>query len=256
MLHRRSLKRFILISLALMGMSVSSANAVSINIDFGSFLGLPPSTYGAAAYGTTLVGESHWNQITAEETKGLVDLKGDPTGVNLLLKSPHLTIGHAGTHGEEDKFLLNDNFHNNGNKDEWSIEILGLDVGRYDIYYYAPQQAIIETGLFAINGVDIPESLAGGDRLEPTLERGVTWDVFNDVCIGLKECIGSLGLLLDFQPPSTVPGDYFGLSGLQLVQTSSAPIDPIPPVPVPAAVWLFGTALIGMIGFGKRRKAA
>lgn len=27
------------------------------------------------------------------------------------------------------------------------------------------------------------------------------------------------------------------------------------PVPVPAAVWLFGTALIGMFGFDKRRKA-
>ena len=30
----------------------------------------------------------------------------------------------------------------------------------------------------------------------------------------------------------------------------------IPPVPLPAAVWLFGTALIGLAGFGKRRKAA
>jgi hypothetical protein len=28
------------------------------------------------------------------------------------------------------------------------------------------------------------------------------------------------------------------------------------PVPLPAAVWLFGTALIGMFGFGRRRKAA
>ncbi len=28
------------------------------------------------------------------------------------------------------------------------------------------------------------------------------------------------------------------------------------PVPVPAAVWLFGTALIGLVGFGKRRKTA
>ena len=27
-------------------------------------------------------------------------------------------------------------------------------------------------------------------------------------------------------------------------------------VPVPAAVWLFGTALVGLAGFGKRRKAA
>jgi hypothetical protein len=30
----------------------------------------------------------------------------------------------------------------------------------------------------------------------------------------------------------------------------------IPAVPLPAAVWLFGTALIGLAGFGKRRKAA
>lgn len=28
------------------------------------------------------------------------------------------------------------------------------------------------------------------------------------------------------------------------------------PIPVPAAAWLFGTALIGLIGLGKRRKAA
>ena len=27
-------------------------------------------------------------------------------------------------------------------------------------------------------------------------------------------------------------------------------------IPIPAAVWLFGTAMIGLIGFGKRRKAA
>ena len=32
--------------------------------------------------------------------------------------------------------------------------------------------------------------------------------------------------------------------------------EPPPAVPVPAAVWLFGTALIGLIGFGKRRKMA
>ena len=30
----------------------------------------------------------------------------------------------------------------------------------------------------------------------------------------------------------------------------------ISPVPVPAAIWLFGTGIIGLIGFSKRRKAA
>ena len=29
-----------------------------------------------------------------------------------------------------------------------------------------------------------------------------------------------------------------------------------PVIPIPAAVWLFGTALIGLVGFGKQRKAA
>lgn len=28
------------------------------------------------------------------------------------------------------------------------------------------------------------------------------------------------------------------------------------PVPIPAAIWMFGTTLIGLVGFGKRRKAA
>jgi len=32
--------------------------------------------------------------------------------------------------------------------------------------------------------------------------------------------------------------------------------DSIPEIPVPAAVWLFGTALLGLVGFSKRRKAA
>jgi hypothetical protein len=43
-----------------------------------------------------------------------------------------------------------------------------------------------------------------------------------------------------------------------LVINPSVVPPPLPPsaVPVPAAVWLFGTALIGLVGFGKRRKAA
>ena len=28
------------------------------------------------------------------------------------------------------------------------------------------------------------------------------------------------------------------------------------PIPIPAAIWLFGTALIGLIGFGKRKSRA
>jgi len=33
-------------------------------------------------------------------------------------------------------------------------------------------------------------------------------------------------------------------------------IEPPSPIPIPAAIWLFGTAMIGLVGFSKRRKAA
>ncbi|MGI9319103.1 MAG: VPLPA-CTERM sorting domain-containing protein [bacterium] len=39
------------------------------------------------------------------------------------------------------------------------------------------------------------------------------------------------------------------INGIAFVDTGS-----INPVPVPAAVWLFGTALIGFIGVSRRRK--
>jgi hypothetical protein len=59
--------------------------------------------------------------------------------------------------------------------------------------------------------------------------------------------------------------DTFGLSivdndsaGRILSLAGRGIIDPgtgVNPVPVPAAIWLFGTGLIGLVGFSKRRKA-
>ena len=46
-------------------------------------------------------------------------------------------------------------------------------------------------------------------------------------------------------------------SGQILSLATRSVIDPnLGVVPVPAAAWLFATALIGLVGFGKRRKAA
>lgn len=61
---------------------------------------------------------------------------------------------------------------------------------------------------------------------------------------GCGRTLASIGDPLDLSSIG-VPGDI-----------TSAPIDVVPPspVPVPAAVWLFGTALIGLVGFSKRRK--
>jgi len=50
---------------------------------------------------------------------------------------------------------------------------------------------------------------------------------------------------------NTVGADIDALGAI----TSAPPVD-IPAVPVPAAFWLFGTALVGFIGISRRRKVA
>jgi len=56
------------------------------------------------------------------------------------------------------------------------------------------------------------------------------------------------------------PGDGFDpdVAFTQLVRSRTFAEEgfEVSPIPIPAAVWLFGTALIGLVGFGKRRKAA
>jgi hypothetical protein len=63
-------------------------------------------------------------------------------------------------------------------------------------------------------------------------------------------------LLTDVLPNQS--GSPFGEADIDAVGaiSSGAAVDPIPAVPVPAAFWLFGTALIGFIGISRRRKIA
>jgi hypothetical protein len=76
----------------------------------------------------------------------------------------------------------------------------------------------------------------------------------NDQFIGFisDEMITSISIqYLIFDPQEELVGLFHGIDD---VMWNEATV--IPPVPIPAAVWLFGTALIGLVGFAKRRKAA
>ena len=247
MLCRRSINRFIFVSLALMGLSVSSAHAISLNIDFGD-KGAATSDYAAAADQ-----KGYWNNINSSGTAlDLLDLGGVRTKVDLLLSGSRILNGFSGGSVETDiDKLLRDYFFTGDDTDDWSLTISGLDEGKYDIYYYAPNSGVVATGAFSINGSRVA-SLPGVNTKPPTLGQGVSWDVLKDVSIG------SLGLLMKLPSPDkaevkklTQPDIFYGLSALQIVQVSAG----TSPVPVPAAVWLFGTSLIGMVGFCRRRKA-
>lgn len=83
----------------------------------------------------------------------------------------------------------------------------------------------------------------------------------NPESFGYADSVGALAAVygLDFSIENGAPS-YIVLTG-ELQQNKSINFDGfgsflVKPVPVPAAVWLFGTALIGLAGFSKRRKAA
>ena len=97
---------------------------------------------------------------------------------------------------------------------------------------------------------------------------GGYWETYRDLVL-----VGSGGFnVLDWEEEIT----FYDSSGfdtllIAMINTSDLPtaftnnnsiaIDhlvarTLSPVPVPAAGWLFGTALIGLVGFGKHRKAA
>ena len=50
--------------------------------------------------------------------------------------------------------------------------------------------------------------------------------------------------------------DTLRFVGDEYVVVDNLTFQAVSPVPVPAAIWLFGTGIIGLIGFSKRRKAA
>jgi len=70
--------------------------------------------------------------------------------------------------------------------------------------------------------------------------------------IGIKYLLVGAPPIIDFGPLEAGGSQFFIDSFNGTLSLSEPP----PAVPLPAALWLFGTALIGLVGFSKRRKAA
>ena len=73
------------------------------------------------------------------------------------------------------------------------------------------------------------------------------------------DLLGSLLAPGSFQFNATTPGYYFvsffGFADVSAPELGQYGIE-ISQVPVPAAVWLFGSGLIGLVGIARRKKAA
>jgi hypothetical protein len=78
---------------------------------------------------------------------------------------------------------------------------------------------------------------------------------FFDLGQDVLDSINSLGVL-DVVIDRNASADFYGFDYALLSDRRGDIGNPIGEVPVPAAIWLFGTALIGFIGVSRRRKVA
>jgi hypothetical protein len=117
----------------------------------------------------------------------------------------------------------------------------------YDYIVSAFSSTVFEARLF-----DTAGGIFGG-TLDTLFVERFTFPQSGAVSWDLSGYTG-LTLGLDFRLNNMDPGLQFG--GTITTISNLAIVDNLPsPVPVPAAVWLFGTALIGLVGYSKRRKA-
>lgn len=188
--------------------------------DFNSFT---EDTFYGAQHGPVTAGFLTLDLIDTglNDSSWLIDVTPDNfTSLPSIDDSPYATtIGYEGSHTQVDTHLTFDN-----------VRALGFD---YKDGSYGDTAGIFTTSL--------------GDSFE--LANINSTDTF---FLGLLYTEGEAFNSLSWAPASG--GIGYGI-GIDNVEAYSGTSD-ISPVPVPAAFWLFGTALIGFVGMSRRTKVA
>jgi hypothetical protein len=207
MLYLRSTSRFILISLALFGLSVSSSNAATLNVVGGELIGASGVDVGGVLYdvsfgGGTCIALFNGCDDSSDftfQTAAAADLASQAILDQIYGADDVYDTDPALTRGISPGF------------DAFVLTVWSQDPGALDYYLYDAAYN------FRLGVVDQ-----------------------NLICTGFHYCG-----LRRADDNTLSPNTTFA------VWSPS-----VSAVPVPAAVWLFGTALIGLVGFSKRRKAA
>jgi len=182
-------------SSGLAGFQLVPLSRIGVNVDFGTFYGVPSVAFGAAA---SRPGD--WNQVGLGFSI-LDDLGGSTSDLSILVDADSASGSTGTTPTTDPEELLADNiFGQNGNG--WRVDIAGLAPGTYDVYVYASSNTVVPTGDMVVGGVAIP-SIPG--RIDSVLEQGVSWSA---VTIELAD------------DPLTITGalaGFSGIAGLQVV---------------------------------------
>ena len=220
MLYLRSFKRIILISLALFGLSAFSP-AHSDTVDHFGVFGAPIPFFDSAL-GTLETINISWSSEALFHLSGSSPTFGDPPypSQNIEVTGSSTLIGGPSPMPTQ-QVTVRTKFERPGTfGDIFSVSFpITFETS---ITLAGPMEVdpYIGEGQYAVSGV-----IAAAICPPSTFSLGIR------ICrFALTQPTGSVDVTYHFVPTSVVP--------------------------VPAAIWLFGTALIGLIGFGKRRKAA
>ena len=209
MLYLRSINRFFLLGLALLGLSVSSANAALILQDEKAG---PGWTIGYSG----VVGQT----FTAEDAK-----------ISAIAFSFY-DVNHASFPNENISMLLYDGTVDPGSLLHTETQLLTPGI----------------TDTFVDFNFSLVDLIVGNTYIAIVQALNNRWGV------NVNQHANNSGPL-----PGTI--DYLGGDAIYdgLIEPNldlRFRVTPVSAVPVPAAIWLFGTALVGLVGFNKRRKAA
>jgi hypothetical protein len=303
MLYLRSFNRFILISLSLLGLSMSSVNAANILFahvdDYGNYVDDGDRIAGflanaghsvttrhldAAAYTDyatfdqifvyDLYFETDKNANQIANYTGIANWYNGLTDQNLILDgrilSSDVTYTNANSMPSEEAWIQN-------YATQLDLRGGGLMLGTdHDPFHSGINEinALIDVDLFDGNFGSYPTSQAVVDSNSPLFLAGlaVCRADLSTNCINDNSTTGFVATGLQANGQTLTPVAYHGdqLNAWDFAAVSSTmgsitfgtcgePGQPpcVPSaVPVPAAIWLFGSALIGLFGFNKRRKAA
>ncbi|GMQ87922.1 MAG: hypothetical protein BMS9Abin08_1136 [Gammaproteobacteria bacterium] len=226
---------------------VPDSLATPLNIDFFDSLVASPISPGSS-YGGAAGQVGTWNALPGKDgvygaghaAPTIVDLAGnsllgvfvDLAGADLLINpqtQPSLLSGN-------DAALVNDGFVTKDNLTPWVLQISGIANGLYDVYVYAIPTISTSAWTFS-SGVTTQIELIGSSN-NTNLTQGLNYIVAQTMVTGN---------VLILQSGTTTTGTAgSGLAGLQL--------DFISPVPIPAALPLFLSALTGLGFIGWRGK--
>lgn len=172
-----------------------------LNLDLGSFWGVPDPTYGAAG------SPGVWNEVGIG-ANALVDLAGNATALSAELTAE--SLGQVQIDGDDVRNLMSDWA---ADPSGWALYIDGLlDPGAYRVTYYATAAGAAETGLLSTNGL-LTNSVPGvGGIPWPVTIEGITYTKVETIADA-----GALDLFSD-----TVGGET-QLSGVQVERTVVVP---------------------------------